>query len=211
MSIKQPRFMLITADGTDETRELALESGVDSFMTKPVRPFELINTLNAMFIILNEDTEDSDQGELAVQSSLRLAVDNTSAKDDTKAVDDETVVDHHKLVELDELSEGLASQMITGFVRDGDRLIVDFTAACEARDLGEIFSIAHAIKGAALQLGAQRLADYCKQLKTLKRIDLDSKAEQTLKDMRFLYLEARNLLLAHSGNEQSQTFEGKVK
>ena len=203
LSARQPRFMLITADGTDETRELAIQSGVDSFMTKPVRPHELKRAIEAMFIIL--DTVENDKPEPEIESALRLAVDNTTpeAKPVAKDNNPDVLLDQQKLEELEALSPGLSGQMIDGFINDGDRLIGEFTTACQDRDFGQILDIAHAIKGSALQLGAQRLADYCHNLKILKRIDLDKKADNVNKEMKYLYLEARNSLTAYHQSSEA--------
>lgn len=211
LSIRQTRFMLITADGTDETRQLAIQSGVDSFMTKPVRPHELKRTIEAMFIIL--DTAEDEKTEPEIESALRLAVDNTTteAKPTAKDNNPDVLLDQQKLAELETLSPGLSGQMIDGFINDGDRLIGDFSKACQDGDFGQILDIAHAIKGSALQLGAQRLADYCHNLKTLKRINLDRKSDSVNKEMKYLYLEARNSLTSyHKSSDAGVAHIGSV-
>ena len=197
LSARQPRFMLITADGTEETRQLAIQSGVDSFMTKPIRPHELKSTIEAMFIIL--DAKEDKEPEPEVVSGLKLAVDNTTAetKPASEVSSADGLLNQQKLAELEALSPGLSGQMIDGFINDGDRLIGEFSKACQDKDFGQILDIAHAIKGSALQLGAQRLADYCHNLKALKRVDLDRKADNVNKEMKYLYLEARNSLTAY--------------
>ena len=200
LSEQQPGFMLITADGTDETRNLVVQSGVDCFMTKPIRPQELLDAIGEMFIFPGEEEEKETEPD--IESALRLAIDNTTRQ--ASAVDDagqaEAVLDHQKLEELEALSPGLSEQMIEGFVNDGDRLIREFRQACADRDYGRILDIAHALKGSALQLGAQRLADYCHRLKTLKRSELNGKADDLEREMKYLYLQARNqLLAAHQG------------
>ncbi|HID82310.1 MAG TPA: response regulator [Chromatiales bacterium] len=211
LSARQPRFMLITADGTEETRQLAIQSGVDCFMTKPVRPHELKETIKAMFIIL--DAKEDEEPEPEIASGLKLAVDNTTAETkpatDVSSVDG--LLDQQKLAELEALSPGLSGQMIDGFINDGDRLIGEFSKACQDKDFGQILDIAHAIKGSALQLGAQRLADYCHNLKALKRVDLDMKADNVNKEMKFLYLEARNSLTAnHQSSEADAAHVGRA-
>ena len=211
LSARQPRFMLITADGTEETRQLAIQSGVDCFMTKPVRPHELKETIKAMFIIL--DAKEDEEPEPEIVSGLKLAVDNTTTEIELAIEDNhaDALLDQQKLAELEALSPGLASQMIDGFINDGDRLIGEFSKACQDKDFGQILDIAHAIKGSALQLGAQRLADYCHNLKVLKRVDLDRKADNVNKEMKFLYLEARNSLTAyHQSSEADAAHVGRA-
>jgi len=205
LTTKQPKFMLITADGTEETRELALQSGVDSFMTKPVRPRDLNAAIDALFIIVGIKTKE--EPEVVIDSTLKLAVDNTSDQSIIVDSDDQSLIlDLHQLEELETLSPGLPGQMIAGFFHDGDRLIQAFTEACGTRDYAQILDIAHALKGSALQLGIVRLADYCKNLKKLKRTELDQKADTLKKEMKYLYTEARNSLLAyHQEEKKSQT------
>ena len=85
-------------------------------------------------------------------------------------------LDEYKLKNLTQLGAGpeFIKQLVEGFSRDGERLMINMRQACDERDYPGLRDAAHALKGTAAELGAIELVRLCKHVEALKSYDMTS-------------------------------------
>ncbi len=150
--IKQTRFMeagrrrtpfiVLTADATAEARDACARAGAHAFITKPVMVDRLLEHL----------------AEIADGSGAAAAGMSVVA---TRASADKSVISQHILDELREmgLGEEFVQQFLTECARDARKCVADLDVAGAGKQWDAYRDGCHALKGAAGNMGAVRLAD----------------------------------------------------
>ncbi|NIR29486.1 MAG: response regulator [Gammaproteobacteria bacterium] len=142
-------FIILTANATTEAVRECEEAGMEAYLSKPVRPQRLLDTINNVVL--------SRESALARERSMESLRPQRSGTE--LAEPDADLLDRSKLEELAALSTDSAflKELVEGFIKDAELLLVDMAEAaararCEAfKDLG------HALKGSAGSVGALRL------------------------------------------------------
>jgi len=145
MEAGRPRtpFIVLTADATQEARAECERAGAYAFMTKPVVVDRLLEHLAAI----------ADGGTVAVGVPA------------DKAPADGSVISQHMLEELREM--GLGEEFVQRFLgecaRDARKCLADLEAAGRGEEWDAFRDACHALKGAAGNMGAVRLAETASQ------------------------------------------------
>ncbi|HEY4529462.1 MAG TPA: ATP-binding protein [Luteimonas sp.] len=139
---KRTPFIVLTADATAEAREECERAGAYGFMTKPVSVERLLETLAEL---AEGATRDSTE---APVRAPRQDVGNS-------------VISQHILDELREmgLGEEFVQRFLTECARDARKCVADLDAAAAAGRWDAFRDACHGLKGAASNMGAERLAD----------------------------------------------------
>jgi len=177
----EPKFILLTADASEETRRAALQAGMDSFMTKPLLAKDIHQEILQLFPALFVEAP---VPEGAV--NLELAVDNTATSPAHRHVIDYTVLDNLSSMS----SEGgtFVIRMVNSFLGDAKAMVAELENGFSDQDYGQALEAAHALKGSALQIGAPVLAEYCDGLRMIERIDFNNeKCQQLSAELNSLY------------------------
>jgi signal transduction histidine kinase/DNA-binding response OmpR family regulator len=150
-----PPIIALTASVLEEDRQRCLEAGMLGFLPKPLRIDELLEALarharkpgaeNATEIIATgalpagAEAESIDHASLVLMDWSRLA----------------------QFQEFDDEERSMTREVIALFASDAPKRIDDIRAALMAFDSGALSRAAHALKGAASNVGAQALSDAC--------------------------------------------------
>jgi CheY-like chemotaxis protein/HPt (histidine-containing phosphotransfer) domain-containing protein len=150
-----PPLIALTASVLEEDRQRCLEAGMLGFLPKPLRIDELLEALarharkpgaeNATEIIATgalpagAEAESIDHASLVLMDWSRLA----------------------QFQEFDDEERSMTREVIALFASDAPKRIDDIRAALMAFDSGALSRAAHALKGAASNVGAQALSDAC--------------------------------------------------
>ncbi len=140
-------IIAMTASAIEGVRERCLEAGMDDFLTKPVSSEHLESMLRAQ---------------------LRTAVHPTP--EPPPQPPPPAVLDESRLEELGELGPAavaLVERAVDNFVAGMDGNVNDIEKAVAGGESETLSSIAHRLKGSALNLGANRLAEICLELELL--------------------------------------------
>lgn len=158
----QPKFVLLTADASKETRRAAIDAGMDSFMTKPLLANDMRQEILRLFpTLFVEAPRPKNAG------NLELAVDNTQAN--TGQLIDYQVL--HKLGNMSPDGAEFSKRMVNSFLGDAKKMTAELNIGFRDQDYGQTLDAAHALKGSALQIGAPKLSEYCDGLRKIERID----------------------------------------
>ncbi|MET0328775.1 MAG: ATP-binding protein [Luteimonas sp.] len=134
-------FMVLTADATADAREACARAGAFAYLTKPIVVERLLEKL----------------AEIALGTTTAAAPVAAPAPRDT----DRSVISQHILDELREM--GLGEVFVTRFLgecaRDARKCLADLETAAMGGQWDAFRDACHALKGAAGNMGAVRLAD----------------------------------------------------
>jgi len=167
--IKSLRFMdtqrpvpviMLTADATPEAREISLNAGANSFLTKPVDARVLLEKVSVLTRHVKKQK--------AVKASNMGKVNATD-------INSSPWFDEHVLKELSNLGSGSAFivKLIDGFEQDGYKHIEGIFNN-EDDDYPAYRESLHALKGSSTELGARALVDICLKGEALKPFDMGS-------------------------------------
>jgi signal transduction histidine kinase/DNA-binding response OmpR family regulator len=145
-----PPIVALTASVLEEDRQRCLEAGMIGFLPKPLRIDELSEALARYATSVPEPDH-------TVLAQSAVAVVGTSA---TQVV----LMDWSRLEqfkEFDDDDRSMTREVIALFVADAPVRMGDINAALQASDSAALSRAAHALKGAASNVGAQALTDAC--------------------------------------------------
>jgi two-component system, sensor histidine kinase RpfC len=97
------------------------------------------------------------------------------------------------------------TELVNGFVQDGEALLRQMGTAIEAREFDELKDLVHAMKGSAATLGAERLYRVCIGITTQSSADLETRGGRVLKVIQEHFQQARSALLDYLKQRQSAT------
>jgi two-component system, sensor histidine kinase RpfC len=134
-------LIMLTADATEEAQQICNESGVDTFLTKPV------NSRNLMEILAKLTSHEKAEDAPAKPSAQRK----------------QTAVDEDVLHELAELAGGVdfVRDLVEGFKEDVERSYKEVEMALASQNYGAWKDHLHMIKGGASDVGCSLLSAVC--------------------------------------------------
>jgi CheY-like chemotaxis protein len=121
-------IVAMTAHAMAGDRERCLASGMDAYVSKPLRLDDLLSTIDGVF---------------TGQSGEAGATAANPPRDDTRA----PTVDGDALLDDFNQNRGLLAEVITVFLSEAPRQLDALRAAADARDARALASAAHALKG----------------------------------------------------------------
>jgi CheY-like chemotaxis protein len=141
-AVTQPRIVALTADVFADTRKRCLDAGIDEVATKPMSAASLSALLHRHFALAGPLPQDPKSPPTqGAASTLQLL--DPSAQADVR----QTVGEQH------------CRAMYTGLFEQADHTTQRMREAMRQADVESLRRLAHAVKGASLNLGLPALAD----------------------------------------------------
>ncbi len=155
--------IMLTADATPEARQRCEEAGADLFLTKPINSKELLSHI-ALFSKQLPEAEHRQEQNRDTEDKLGL-------------------INYQHFKELESLggSVDFLANLVDGFVEDGRKHLGIINQAV-TDDYYQYRESLHALKGTSTEIGAQTLAELCRQAEHLKPEQLNSKEMHHLVD-----------------------------
>jgi len=158
-------LIMMTADGRTEAREEARTSGIDAFVTKPITPKQLVDVIDS--VALRYEIEGS------MQIGSDGFIEDFTVDADVSHIN--TAPSDHAVVLKAETIEELLSYMIEGekkaffedFIADGSAYIASLIDCGDANTARAARDDMHALAGACLVIGAERLAAEARRIEML--------------------------------------------
>ncbi|MCP4008146.1 MAG: response regulator, partial [Proteobacteria bacterium] len=147
-------FLVLTANATTDAQELCREAGADGFLTKPV-----------------------DSGALLQHVVLLTGIQEEYKQAQTKRDESRTLIfDPEILLELSAIrnTPGALEEMIDLFLHNADELCQGMRDDLKNSDIQSFKDHAHAMKGSAANVGANRISKAAHSAKALRSINLQS-------------------------------------
>jgi two-component system sensor histidine kinase RpfC len=165
-------FVMFTANATREAMDECAAAGFDAFLTKPIEPKRLLDTVATL---CPEQRTGARRAMLAVE----LAPSAVPPADEQA-----TVIDREKLKELEGIGRaGFVADLVAGFLADGEKLVAAMVASTREADYKGFREHVHALKGSAGSLGAVGLFEKCREVSQVAPRELPVKAEGLLEEI----------------------------
>lgn len=164
-------FVMFTANATREAMDECAAAGFDAFLTKPIEPKRLLDTIATL---CPERRTGARRAMLAVElPAAATGVDERGS-----------VVDRGKLEELEGIGRaGFVADLVAGFLADGEKLVAAMVAATREADYKGFREHVHALKGSAGSLGAVGLFEKCREVSQVAPRELPVRAEGLLEEI----------------------------
>jgi len=153
-------IIMLTADATPEARALGISLGINEFLTKPIDSHELLKKIAVI-----SNTSNSTISNITNTSTT---ITNLNKQQPESEWYNSAVLE--ELFLLDDDVEFMR-RLITGFTEDGNKHIKYLQQVINS-DYLQFRESLHALKGAASELGANRLAEICRKGEECKPYDI---------------------------------------
>jgi two-component system, sensor histidine kinase RpfC len=161
--------IILSASVTPEARTRALESGADEFIGKPFDAASLIATVDKLAGRL--------KGRTGVRQTMpQRATDSEPARRTSPRGherDPDNILNYDRLAEIEDIARDaqFTMELLRGFKSDVESLMRRLDSSASTNSPETIGDILHALKGAAVGIGASQLSILCDDLPAVKRSD----------------------------------------
>ncbi|NIA57006.1 response regulator [Massilia sp. TW-1] len=180
-------IIAITANALQGDREACLAAGMDDYLSKPFSQQELAAVIGRwMALPLAATVHHDDAPPRLPRESVDVIqrdVINRAALDKIRALSRER-------------GDALVQKVIAAYVDDAPQQLRQLQDAIDGLDTGNVRRIAHTLKSASANVGAEALAAMCKALEHLGRADTTEGADAILTDMEHEFQAVRHSLSA---------------
>jgi two-component system sensor histidine kinase RpfC len=168
-------IIMFSADRSVEAREACLAAGAAEFMPKPIR----LDTLPPTLDRLVKTSDNNHQGGAIHWAALNAPVPAQQPGADA-------VINYSTLAELDRIGQDceFVNGLLLGFVKDNRARIAKLDELLRNMRYEEFREMVHAIKGAAMSIGATSLKHTCQQVEKLTPAELGRETENVVTAMR---------------------------
>ena len=180
-SAKLP-IIAITANALQGDRESCLAAGMDDYLSKPFTQQQLGAVIGRWVVLPLASTVHHDD-----EPYQQPAVQAPPPKPAPRAIPERDVINHHALENIRALSkdrgDALVQKVVAAYVDDTPQHLQALRQAIAALDTNNIRKTAHSLKSSSANVGAETLAQMCKEMETLGRTETTEGASGILTSM----------------------------
>ena len=177
----------ITANALQGDREACLAAGMDDYLSKPFTQQELAAVIGRWIALpLAATVHHGDAPPRLPPESVEVI---------QREVINRAALDKIRMLSR-ERGDALVQKVIAAYVDDTPQQLSTLRHAIDGFDTGNVRRIAHTLKSASANVGAEALAALCKAMEQLGRTDTTDGADAILTDMEHEFQAVRNSLTA---------------
>ncbi|MEJ5203046.1 MAG: response regulator [Anaerolineales bacterium] len=192
---RPPYIIAITAETSFVESEKYLRAGMDEVFTKPLAVEKLIASLRKVQEAIETGKMLAPKGTREPLPAAERQVSEVNRNTDhTKppAIDSQILEDFRAM--MGEEGDQAVKTLVTLFLRDTPKLWKEMVESTQQKAFEDLHRAAHTLKGNANQVGATRLAQYCKQLQEAAQKQDQAEAVNLLKIIREELAAVKNFL-----------------
>ena len=153
-------ILTLTANPTIEARNACFQAKLDDFLTKPVEPQKLLDTVSNL----------TNKKNITLDKNKENVVD-INTPDILPTLDFNTL---NKILFMSNDNDFM-EQLISGYIDDANNTVEKLKNAVDKNNYEIISSLGHALEGSSRTIGAKRLSKYCNNILKLSRLKETSK------------------------------------
>lgn len=165
-ALRHIKLIMLTSFGNRDHAVEAEEVGIAAYLTKPIRPSQLYNSIITV-MGMSLATPPTDLATADRPDEAPPVPAPTSSPQDAAALDVQTINTLKTLCPDD--SASFLQELITPFLQETSTQLADLNMAVEATDTYALEYTAHALKGSCAYIGAQNMVTLCQSLQTLSQ------------------------------------------
>jgi PAS domain S-box-containing protein len=165
---KKPVIIAMTAFALEGDKDKCIEAGMDDYISKPFLVEEIVDSIRKW----------ANKSMSSKESSVEMKAEKTEQKQ---------IVNQFTLNHLKEMTAGsdpsFFKQVLRMFIDQSDELLTEIKSALSANDIDKLGGFAHKLKGSALNLGAEAIAETCRKIELMARERDSSEMESLVKQL----------------------------
>ena len=167
-------IIAITANALQGDREACLAAGMDDYLSKPFTQQQLGAVIGRWIGMPIAATVHHDDEAPSLPAATREVI--------QRAIINRQALENIRALSTDR-GEALVQKVIAAYVADTPGHLKSLKSAIAGLDTGNVRKVAHSLKSSSANVGADTLAQMCKEMETLGRTDTTEGAAVILTDM----------------------------
>jgi CheY-like chemotaxis protein len=192
----------ITANALQGDRESCLAAGMDDYLSKPFTQQQLSAVIGRWIALpaTAAPAHDAPRKAAPLSASVHHDEQRSALPAETREQIQRDVINQHALDNIRALSAdrgaALVQRVVTAYVDDTPQHLRTLRRAIDVLDTGKLRKVAHSLKSSSANVGAEALAQMCKDMENLGRTDSTEGASGILADMEHEFQAVRHSLSA---------------
>jgi two-component system sensor histidine kinase/response regulator len=162
---KRPVIVAMTAFALEGDKEKCIEAGMNDYISKPFLIEEIVERIRKWVPVKNGNSTSNEKKPPVIKTFELLNLETINRLRQIMGDSDPTFF----------------KQVLQMFIAQGDDQVVAISKAVATNNLTEVGSLTHKLKGSALNLGADAMAETCRQME-IKARGLESDGMKALAD-----------------------------
>ncbi len=199
-------IIALTANAMEGDRQRCLNTGMDDYLTKPFSRNQLSQILEKWLPdTAIENVNDSSSQTENVYNLVQDQKDNFSIEDDEFEAESHPATTDHGETEIENVGQlnrntinniralqregapDILEKIIRLYLDNSSKIMIEIQQSIEKRDSKKIRSEAHSLKSSSANLGADNLADLCKEMEILGKNNQLEEIDQKLNQLKQAY------------------------
>ncbi len=188
---KQIPIMMLTANATREALQACENAGLDAYMTKPVDPDRLLNTIYRLMNHAGTELPETHKPPLKL-----VSLNNPQHV---------PLLDVHRLDEMSGMARDskFIPELVNGYLDTAARHIDSLELSWKQQDSHALSNLVHALDGSSRSIGAVRLANISGLLHKKSKTGMHNLTAADITELRTAYQQTRDALMTYLDYQQS--------
>ncbi|MDD7804853.1 MAG: response regulator [Endozoicomonas sp. (ex Botrylloides leachii)] len=149
---KRIPILAMTANAMEGDKEKCIASGMDDYLTKPVKPELLVARITQWL------------GSQSIDLKSKQEATNRNSPSNEKILIEKDILDNQTLMMLKELMEEEFPVLLNSYIEDAPKLLLDIKLSSKNADIEVLTRAAHTLKSSSFNIGARKLGEMAKKI-----------------------------------------------